>query len=66
MTYVKTCPKCGSTIIKQLWDKNKKRVVNRSINCNFKGDTLFEDVDLGVIEAKRVIIQNARRDNKKT
>jgi len=66
MVYVKICPKCGSDIVKMIWNKEKKRVVNKCFNCNFKGNTLFEDVDLKLVEAKQQITENARRNKEKT
>jgi len=66
MTYVKICPKCNSDMVKMTFDKEKKRFVSKCLNCSFKGDTLFEDVDLKLVEAKHYINENARRNNEKT
>jgi hypothetical protein len=44
--YSKVCPKCNSSMIKNIWDKEKKRFVSKCLNCSYKGDELFKEVHI--------------------
>lgn len=52
---MKICPKCKSMMVKTEIDRENKRIVNRCLNCLFKGDELFEDIPAKELIAKKQI-----------
>jgi hypothetical protein len=39
------CPKCDSNITKKVFSKQKDTLVSLCLNCCFKGDSLFTEIE---------------------